>query len=319
MNFSPEVNALVQHTQLLECKEDINAPNQLLESEQTVIARILTDKLINMGSFKTTILKAWNPKKKVSVNLLQTNTMAFVLEDEADITKILSHSWTFRDCQVIVRKWPPDLSLSEVNLNITSFWVQAFDIPVCFINNDTAKFIGKSIGVFLKADLTSSSHKWKKFLRIQVDLNILEPLKSSVLLPCHGRSDFLIEIRYERLTDFCYNCGLLGHKNQNCVAASTDVIMDSSTLLFGPWLKSENPLIPNPSFSSSISTHITNPERSSLIPQHTSIEAFSGNGDSGLNPLLAEKHPTVPSTSSSPKPTWHCRIWSIKVKHKKKT
>lgn len=81
-----------------------------------------------------------------------------------------------------------------------------------------------------------------------MDINIFLPLKSSVLIPCHGRSDVLIEIRYERLTDFCFKCGLFGHKIQNSLETSGDVVMDSSTTLLGPWIKAENPLIPNPLF-----------------------------------------------------------------------
>lgn len=186
--------------------------------------------------------------------------MAFIFEDKADVDKILNHSWTFRDLQVIVRKWLPDKSLSEVNLNTTSFWIQAFGIPVCFINLESATFIGNSIGLFQKADITSTSHKWKKFLRIKVDINILFPLKSSVMLHCHGRSDVPVEIRYERLTDFCFKCGLLGHKIQNCLEAFSDMVMDSSTHLFGPWLKAENTLVPNPFFQTCTTPKTHNPQ-----------------------------------------------------------
>lgn len=54
----PEVNALIHHTQRLECTEDPDFNSQSFENEYTIIARLLTEKPINMGAFKSTILKA---------------------------------------------------------------------------------------------------------------------------------------------------------------------------------------------------------------------------------------------------------------------
>lgn len=111
------------------------------------------------------------------------------------------------------------------------------------------------MGNFIKADLHSSAQRWKKALTIHVDIDILQPLTSSVLLPCPGRESIPIEIRYERLSDLCYKCGLLGHKIQSC-NASGDVVMVNSTCLFGPWLKDEN-------YLSSIISFNKNPQLSS--------------------------------------------------------
>lgn len=271
MENHPDINALIESTQSLECFEISETPTASFEKEFTIIARVLCEKTINMNAFKSTILKAWNPKSKVSSNLLQPNLMAFVFEDADDYSKILNLSWTFRDFQIITAKWPPDKALDDIDLNKATFWIQASGIPVCYTNINTAKFIGNTVGKFLKTDLSSAAQKWRKFLRIQVEIDILKPLHSSVVLSCTGRSRILIEIRYEQLSDFCFKCGLLGHKAPHCKMVDSDEDMDITTFTFGPWIKSENSHIPNPSFKAfnPLSTQI------SLSPSQPPVSSSS--------------------------------------------
>ncbi|KAL3639346.1 hypothetical protein CASFOL_017253 [Castilleja foliolosa] len=215
MNPTLEINTMTENLHI-QCP-DSNQPNKITpnqtEQEFTLIAKILSQKPLNLNAFKSSIIKAWNPKKKITTNILESNTVAFVFEDESDLDKVHNLSWTFRDHQIILAKWNSDQALGEVNLTSTIFWIQVFGIPVCYMNQNTARIIiGNEIGTFCKADLQLASNKWKKSLRIQIKLDITKPLTSFIILSCGDRPGFRIEIRYERLSDFCYNCGLLGHK-----------------------------------------------------------------------------------------------------------
>lgn len=201
------INTLIQDTQSLECTDTTPEPQPHFDKEYTIIAKILSEKPINMNAFKSTILKAWNPKKRVIGNLLETNIMAFVFEDENDQIKILNLSWFFRDLQILVQSWPPDKSLQEIDLNTTTYWIQAYNILVCLINNENATAIGNQIGRFIKTEHQAPGQRWKKFVRVQVQVDILKPLFTISLLPCKDRPNILIEVRYERLSGICYNCG----------------------------------------------------------------------------------------------------------------
>lgn len=283
MDSSSDINALTKQALKLDCSEitDINDP--VLTNEFTILARVFSDKYINMGALKSTLIKAWSPKKRVVANSIQPNWMAFIFESKEDVDKVLNFSWTFRDLQVIIQEWPDDKAFHEINMNITTFWIQAFGIPVRFTNLQTAQQIGNCVGKFTKADLNISSQKWKKSLRIQVQIDILKPLTSTVLLDCLGRPKFLIEIRYERLSDFCYQCGFLGHKIQSC-NANGKVNLEISTCSFGPWLKAENQHISNPAFKNII------PPQVSSYPQPDNQTSSHHLQEPGINELPEINH-----------------------------
>ncbi|KAL3643388.1 hypothetical protein CASFOL_014203 [Castilleja foliolosa] len=216
--------------------------------ENTIIAKIITTKTLNMNAFKAAMLKAWKPDKKATTNSLGDNTMAFVFEEEEDMEKILNQAWTFRDHQLAVVRWPPDQAHDEVNLNIVTLWVHAFGVPVSYTNMRSAKVIGDEIVRFIKTDLTNVNQKWKKSIRMQVEIDIQKPLKSALTFSCSGRPKLQIGIRYERLIDFCYSCGLIGHKLANCHNSSEGRQKEIEEECYGPWMKSENFHIPNPKF-----------------------------------------------------------------------
>jgi hypothetical protein len=54
------------------------------------------------------------------------------------------------------------------------------------------------------------------FLRFQVELDSAQPLIPGFHLPRPGRDPLWISLRYERLSDYCMLCGLIGHKKIQC-------------------------------------------------------------------------------------------------------
>lgn len=83
--------------------------------------------------------------------------MAFIFEEFAYVENFLNLLDFSGYHHVIVRSWPHDKALDEINLNQTTFWIQAIGIPICFTNPESANFIGNAVGKSLKADLNSSS------------------------------------------------------------------------------------------------------------------------------------------------------------------
>ncbi|KAL3621816.1 hypothetical protein CASFOL_034302 [Castilleja foliolosa] len=140
------------------------------------------------------MIRAWNITGKIQTNNLGDNIMAFIFSAKNEMEKVSNLTWTFRDYQMVIAKWPPDKALAEIDLDHTSFWVHVYGLPVAHINLTTAAEIGNNIGRFIKADLNSPAQKWKKSVRIQVEININQPLISAMKLSGNGKNQLMVEI-----------------------------------------------------------------------------------------------------------------------------
>ncbi|KAL0404009.1 UNVERIFIED_CONTAM: hypothetical protein Sradi_2041700 [Sesamum radiatum] len=115
-----------------------------------------------------------------------------------------------------------------------------------FVNKKTTEKIGNVIRKFVDVDLATEGHKWRKALRVRVEIAVSEPLKDHVSIIYQGNKTFVLEIRYERLGDFCHVCGILGYKISSRRENLNQNEHKSSPFKFGPWLKTENRAILNP-------------------------------------------------------------------------
>ncbi|KAF7835208.1 cysteine desulfurase mitochondrial-like [Senna tora] len=92
------------------------------------------------------------------------------------------------------------------------------------------------LGDFLTWD-TNDMGRWGKALRLTVTIDLTKPLKRGTLV--RGRDEQLLKVffRYERLLDFCYVCGKLGHAIKDCNSDNHDDLDDEQHLTYGPWLR----------------------------------------------------------------------------------
>lgn len=97
-----------------------------------------------------------------------------------------------------------------------------------------AKELGNKIGEFLEIDQDRDDLFWGESIRIKVLLDISKPLRRGFMLRAEEiEGDCWVTIRYERLPDFCFNCGRLDHLVKECIEKEDDTDMDMSNLEFG--------------------------------------------------------------------------------------
>ncbi|CAN0858396.1 hypothetical protein LINGRAHAP2_LOCUS7227 [Linum grandiflorum] len=106
-----------------------------------------------------------------------------------------------------------------VPFHLIPFWVQVHDLPFDYLSEGAGRILGNSASRYLDYDPKNSLKLWAdQYMRIQVELDVRRPLKRNVKVRLHGEERALCKFRYERLQNFCYICGIMGHTDKYCEA-----------------------------------------------------------------------------------------------------
>lgn len=133
----------------------------------------------------------------------------------------------------------------EVDFSST-FWVQVHGLPALWNTEDNLRKIGSRLGTVIELDLVGDSGgAWKKIVRIRVDIPLGKPLFPGLFLPHPNNTDCWIVLKYEKLADVCYKCGVVGHEERSCTGTLYQICNPNGVRFkaAGPWLRPgyENP------------------------------------------------------------------------------
>ena len=77
---------------------------------------------------------------------------------------------------------------------------------------------------------------------MRVDIDISKPLMRGKMVHIEDMEDGWVHFKYERLSIFCYRCGILGHQERECPSTRRGCITaDEEDLQYGPWLRVVGP------------------------------------------------------------------------------
>ena len=74
--------------------------------------------------------------------------------------------------------------------------------------------LGNFLGKYMGYDAVINSTAWRPYMRIRVEIDVGTPLKRWKKIRKSQGECLVLQFRYERLSLFCYICGLLGHANK---------------------------------------------------------------------------------------------------------
>ncbi|KAI8009382.1 hypothetical protein LOK49_LG06G02911 [Camellia lanceoleosa] len=178
-------------------------------SQFCLIGKVLVPKILNRNAVSSIINSAWKLRGTLAISPWSDNIFLFHFTEAEDRKRILFYSpWSIMGSLLVLRTLSAGQTAAKVDFNWCSFWVEA-----------------QSEGLLLH----------RSFLCFRVAINLQEPLPKGVWLKRPQDSSAIwVFFKYERFSDFCYDCGRIGHDNKSCKFVSKEQGLASS---YGPELR----------------------------------------------------------------------------------
>ncbi|KAL0284842.1 UNVERIFIED_CONTAM: hypothetical protein Scaly_2837300 [Sesamum calycinum] len=129
-----------------------------------------------------------------------------------------------------------------VDLNFCDFHIYIHGLLLRKITKDCASHIGNKLGKVKDVELDSNGEVWRSSVCIRVAIDITKPLKRALKIRTVLGHDHLITFTYERLPNFYYFCGCLGHLSCQCELQLQESFQDpGANPPYGHWLRAVAP------------------------------------------------------------------------------
>ena len=186
--------------------------------ELTFIGKIIAPKSFSTMVVKDITQRAWNLSSLVTISKVDKHLFLFSFECSSDLDLVfLRRLWTLRGAHLVLKRCIPDLHWQEMDFSLSTFWAQVHRLPASWQKTGYLRNIGSKLGTFLSYEpLDDDRPSWKKNNRLRIDVDISKPLIPGFFLARAGRVDLWIGIKYEKLPETCFKCGVISHLAKDC-------------------------------------------------------------------------------------------------------
>ncbi|KAJ1414343.1 Zinc knuckle CX2CX4HX4C [Sesbania bispinosa] len=205
---------------------------------KSLVCKIISKKPVHTNSLQNALSGIWCSPSGFKVEELGTKLFQFFFDKESDMDRILrGNPWIFRNSWLCLQRWernsdPESLCFSKVPLKVQISGLTAHCRPA-----HMGRRIGACLGEVKESDIFESKERGS-FIKIPVEFDISKPLRPGVNVGSQEDGVMWVDFQYERLPQFCYPCGLIGHEEDFCGAHPDKSTRDNQKESdLGPWLR----------------------------------------------------------------------------------
>ena len=113
---------------------------------------------------------------------------------------------------MVLQEWEEGAVVSEIQFSEICFWVQIHNMPLDLLTKKNVEVIGRKLGRIVEIEDPSGKVGFGRgFLRIRVGMEVDKALVDGFWIPRKNKERCWATVKCEKLSDFCFLCGKLGH------------------------------------------------------------------------------------------------------------
>lgn len=243
--IDPNLAELIAKTQTINWDDTIGAYDaSLTKAEQltagVLVGKVISQRIINKQAMRDLVLHFWKDVEGLEVDGLGNNAFIFKFLHPRTRDSILNGGpSSFRGQRLILKPWNPCLTFGEVELFTTPVCIQIHGLPMMSMSERSITNIANLVGPVLEHEFPATTGIWvSRFFRVKVLLDVRKPLVPGYYQNRREAAPCWVQLKYEKLSEFCYSCGHLGHTQNNC---KISFIFVDSNFKFGPRMRTEGP------------------------------------------------------------------------------
>ncbi|XP_070053974.1 uncharacterized protein [Nicotiana tomentosiformis] len=113
---------------------------------------------------------------------------------------------------IIVKMWSADFDINKEVLQTIPVWVKYPNLPLNCWENRSLSRISSGLGIPLYVDVCTTQVYMISYARVLVEMDVTKELPRFIKVTDPNRREFIQEIAYDWVPEFCTKCMQVGHK-----------------------------------------------------------------------------------------------------------
>ncbi|KAL4309032.1 hypothetical protein GQ457_01G028350 [Hibiscus cannabinus] len=185
---------------------DLNEDDNINEENKnhSLVGKIISNRIMKHLTIFAILKKAWQCGDDLECHDLDQNMFLFVLPSIIDKQRVLSQKpWAVQDKLIVLKEWPTEATLEEIDFSFEEFWVQVHNIPMSLISYENTVKIGSLFHVVHHSNISESSMVQRDGqLSIRLGIHVDDPLKIGFCLNRKSLPATNVTFKYGWSTDF---------------------------------------------------------------------------------------------------------------------
>ncbi|KAK4428895.1 hypothetical protein Salat_1189400 [Sesamum alatum] len=217
-------------------------PGDSTDHSLTLVGRILTHRGFNFDALCSTFLRAANLGKGMEFTRISAERFLLHFRHRVDKHRILEGGpWNFDNHLILLGEIGHGQDPLTMDLNSCDFSVWIHGLPFPQISPALGRIIGSKLGSVKHVFTGEGSSSVQSIMRIRVSLDVRRPILRHTIIRSSEGKETVVTFTYERLGNFCYLCGIIGHVDSICDLRYADDFVDPGTNMpYGPWLRASS-------------------------------------------------------------------------------